>query len=74
MPGADTEVAVFRSVRPLLTADELVNVERLVGEFLQPSSAGQKLQAILEKKYNSTDNWVRADSQDCEDLSFCCSA
>ena len=41
-----------------MTADELVNVEKMVGEFLQPSSTGQKLQAILEKKYNSTDNWV----------------
>ncbi|XP_043218584.1 carnitine O-acetyltransferase-like [Amphibalanus amphitrite] len=48
----------LRSLRPLVTADELVNVEKMVSEFLKPASTGQKLQAILEKKYNNTDNWL----------------
>ena len=48
----------FSGLRPLLNSGELDNVKKMAIDFLQPSGMGPKLQAILQRKYNDTENWV----------------
>lgn len=49
---------VGRSLQPLMSPEELASTEQLAEQMLQPGSSGQQLQAMLEKRRDSSDNWV----------------
>lgn len=48
----------LRTVRPLVTDEEFNITKALVSSFGAPGGIGEKLQSLLEKKYQSTENWL----------------
>ncbi|KAM7304441.1 carnitine O-acetyltransferase [Ixodes scapularis] len=57
-PLQDTLKRYLDSVRPLLTAEEFANTQKVVGEFSRPDSTGTKLYKVLEAKAASSENWL----------------
>ncbi|XP_071441839.1 carnitine O-acetyltransferase-like [Hetaerina americana] len=48
----------LRSVRPLITDEEFKITTSVVSKFGAPGGVGEKLQSLLEKKAQSTNNWL----------------
>lgn len=48
----------YRSLKPLLTANEYKNTEKIVDDFISHTGVGPRLHAKLLERYENTDNWV----------------
>lgn len=57
-PLQDTLKRYLDSVRPLLTAEEFADTQKVVSEFGRPDGTGTKLYKVLEAKAASTENWL----------------
>lgn len=57
-PLPDTLQKFLRSVKPLLSAEAYGKTERIVTEFGRSNGTGEKLHALLQKRADSTENWL----------------
>eukprot|EP00094_Tigriopus_californicus_P003719 TCALIF_03579-PA protein Name:"Similar to CRAT Carnitine O-acetyltransferase (Columba livia)" AED:0.31 eAED:0.31 QI:419/0.9/0.81/1/0.7/0.63/11/0/744 len=64
-PLAQTLSRYQKTIRPFLSQDEWTTSQRTVAQFGQPGGYGERLQALLEAKAQTTNNWFADWWLDC---------